>query len=178
MEVSVIRLKKKTRKQGNAYEILKWLKSHPEKLHNTNCTFLAKAMKLDKDFELNMQEEGITQSLEKMLRRGWIKRYNGIRRASFAINYLHPDIPTKIKEGMIISKEEAEALPTETNGESSVSEQNESRPVEDKEIVKDIVETVVPDIEETKLATPETISVKTGDGEIKLSITLNININR
>lgn len=167
MEVSKLTVSKKTlANYGQAADVLLWIQKHPVRSSHTNIVLLAKAMKLDDTDKVSGTQGALEQTIQRLLRAGLLERRGGVRRnATFLINYFHPELPPIVREG------KPEELPAEEHGPVVVT----SEPTPEPEEEADGQRTEEPTVE---TVCPEPITVKAEGGEIKLSITLNINIAR
>lgn len=165
MDVSKLTISDKLKKQRSTYaEVLLWMREHPTQCRQVNAKELAHAMRLDDGHEFLSSEKTLYNCLTTMQQKGFIERRNGSRRADFFINYQHPQLPYEVREAM---EEQS------TTAEQTVVDA-------DKRIREEIAESDAPGTEEPTAETvcPEPITVEADGNEIKLSITLNINIAR
>lgn len=171
MEVSKLTVSKKTlANYGQAADVLLWIQKHPVQSSHTNIVLLAKAMQLDDTDKVSGTQGALEQTIQRLLRAGLLERRGGVRRnATFLINYFHPELPPIVREG------KPEELPAEEHGPVVVTSGRMPEPEPEPEEKANEPSTEEPTVE---TVCPEPITVKTEGGEIKLSITLNINIAR
>lgn len=165
MDVSKLTVSDKLKKQRSTYaEVLLWMREHPAQCRQVNAKKLAHAMKLDDSYDFLSSEKTLYNCLVTMQQKGFIERHNGVRRVDFYINYRHPQLPYEVREAM-------EEQPTTT--EQTLVDV-------DERIREEIAESDAPGTEEPTAETvcPGPITVEADGNEIKLSITLNINIAR
>lgn len=150
----------------NQQIILDWMEKNPNRLLRTNCKVLAGCMLLDKDSKLKMTTGSCIQLLQRMLRDNLIIREGGKFRGNFKINYGHPDLPTLMNKKVKVTKTEHKPKEISDDVAKNIAEINqmfEKRLQEPRPIVECPKSDVIMD---------------TSNGEIHLTITLNINLGK
>lgn len=122
-------------------------------------------MLLDKDLKLGLTMGSAEQVFYALMRRGFVERYNGVRRASFRINYYHPALPPAVKNNK--PNDVVDVIHIDQPEEEKKPEKEEAEIKKPKEIVK---------TEEPEHQIEPQIEIKKDGEKIQLSITLNINI--
>ena len=152
----------------NQQIILDWMEKNPNRLLRTNCKVLAGCMLLDKDSKLKMTTGSCIQLLQRMMRDNLIIREGKKFRGDFKINYGHPDLPAIMNRKVKVAK--TEHKPKKDSSEDKIT--------------KDVAE--INQMFEKHLQEPSTIVecpksdviMDTSNGEIHLTITLNINLGK
>ena len=80
---------------------LLWMKSNPEKCHNTSIRGLATTISLDKERPLGLTTFSTEQVIHSLIRQGLVIRQGFNKHYNFIINHGHPEMPTEIDEGII-----------------------------------------------------------------------------
>lgn len=140
--------------------ILDWMAKNPNRLLRTNCKLLASSMLLDKDSKLKMTTGSCIQLLQRMLRDNLILREGGKFRGDFKINYGHPDLPKGFNKEIKVTKPKTKAKTKATPVEPP-------KPRELEAYVNNPLGNTMP-----------SVIVDDTNGEIKLSITINLNLNK
>lgn len=185
MEVSKLTVTETTLSNyGQAVNVLLWTQQHPRQCSYTNAVILSKAMVLDETSKVEGTQGSIAFTIRKLTKQGILERRSSSkRRGTYLINYFHPELPPIVREG------KPKELPAEEHGPVVITREatrDEEDAAEhtiadvDEKVSEETAEPNIPDTEEPTVETvcPEPITVKTDGGEIKLSITLNINIAR
>lgn len=175
-------------------KILEWMAQNPLRCRNTNAAVLARY------FTETIPFNSARTEINNMVAKQMLHRDGGRRKATFTINYLHPQMPKSVLEAApketqerikdTLSKIDA-SKHIDENG-CIVSESTKSkvlnllkqesntiiRPTQAKKIeVKQIKETnVSSDMSEEK-PVAEPITIKSNVDGLSISITLNINLN-
>lgn len=150
----------------NQQIILDWMEKNPNRLLRTNCKVLASCMLLDKDSKLKMTTGSCIQLLQRMLRDNLIIREGGKFRGNFRINYGHPDLPALMNKKVKVTKTEHKPKEISDDVAKNIAEINqmfEKRLQEPRPLVECPKSDVIMD---------------TSNGEIHLTITLNINLGK
>ena len=150
----------------NQQIILDWMEKNPNRLLRTNCKVLAGCMLLDKDTKLKMTTGSCIQLLQRMLRDNLIIREGGKFRGDFKINYGHPDLSALMNRKVKVTKTEHKPKEIGDDVAKNIAEINqmfEKHICEPRPIVECPKSDVIMD---------------TSNGEIHLTITLNINLGK
>lgn len=163
-------------------KVLEWMLEHPKMLHNTNASKLTKAIGLTDG--IRMTEESIRGTITRMFHREILFKRGTRFRFDVFFNFQHHNFPQDLVERYAKNIEHDGPVTTLAQGEpggKSEEEPTERTIVDvDRETREEIAESGAPGTEESAVETvcPEPITVKADNGEMKLSITLNINITR
>lgn len=193
MEVSKLTISKKYAKQHSAvYVVLNWIQKHPQYCRSTNAVQIARFITRSADIEGWRPTEKSTQAtIQRMVRNQMLDKVGSLKRATYAINYMHQDIPAEILAGApeetrrrveIVKKglnsnqhiDEVGCVVTENNTEEEERAKEEpTEEVKDKEEAKDVSSDAS---EEKSIVVPVEVQKDTGGKSISITITLNLNI--
>lgn len=160
MDARVILKPETAHQESLTTKILRWMQQHPNAMFDTNITAMSQQIT---GFST---ATSIAQTIERMLRKGFIDRSGGKRRADFYINYYHPQLPPVIMENAPEEVKETIAHNAEiTKAEEVVENTLKEEAAVEPEPVAQTIPVEVP------------VEVSTKDGEKKISITINLNLN-
>ena len=174
MEARLILSPRLRKQQSSQGRILEWIQSHRAQCIDTTITQMAKSMKLS-GVGVEYTNASLPMVISNMIKADMICRYNGVKRASFDVNYYHPKIPGYIidkapegvKKSILAIRAEAEK-----NNKRHEEETIERTPVKEEkheEVSSDASE-------ENTIDAP--VEIKTTKDGLSISITLNLNINK
>ena len=166
-------------------KILEWMAQNPLRCRNTNAAVLARY------FTETIPFNSARTEINNMVAKQMLHKDGGRRKATFTINYLHPQMPKSVLE--VAPKETQERIKDtlskidaskhiDENGcivsESTKQSNTIIRPTQAKKVeAKQIKETnVSSDMSEEK-PVAEPITIKSNADGLSISITLNINLN-
>lgn len=179
---------------GSIGKLLMWMQDNPKHTRNTNLSQMAKTFCTTNRGKTDV----VAMTLKRMLNNELITRCNGIRRATFFINYYSPQIPgyiidrapKKDKERIERIKKLADANNKYVDGTGCVVTKKEDKPEEvttESQSDLKIEETDEPSVtEETNVSsdmseentTSIPVEIRETEHGISISITLNLNINK
>lgn len=150
-------------------ELLLYLQSHPLIMRDTNFVKMAHTIKLSRD-DLACNESTIQQTLCRMQKKDLLFRVGSKKRANFAINYHHLELPDYVLDEAPENIRDKVRKWREEISESAIIEKNGTV----TEAMKQEVETEQPTNEQTE--TPEVVKDIKIDGESGTTIKFTFNI--
>lgn len=175
MEVSKLTISKElAHQESHTTKILRWMQQHPNAMYDTNITAMSQQVT---GFST---ATSIAQTIERMLKKGFIDRTGGKRRADFYINYYHPQIPPEILKNAPEEVKEAidhnaNIVRAEKENAGTVAAINSSEPEPEKVVENTLKQEAESVVQAVPVEVP--VSVSTENGEKKISITINLNLN-
>lgn len=166
MDARVILKPETAHQESNALRVLRWMQAHPNAMFDTNITAMSQQIT---GFSTAIS---IAQAIEKLLKKGLLDRSGNKRRADFYINYYHPQMPPEILENAPEGVKEAIAHNLEVMKEETLPAPEE---IVANTIEKEAVVEPEPVVQTVPVEIP--VEVSTKDGEKKISITINLNLN-